>query len=203
MSRKHKIYPGFKVRDYEVLYAEVDKDARGELCDLVRHKCGHIVVYTRAKWMRNATSKKCKCYKHSCKTHGLSRTRAYKSWINMIYRCDNSISKDYKNYGGRSITICETWYSFETFLNDMGQPPENTTLDRIDMHGDYNKENCRWATDQEQGQNTRAVKLSPEKVRQIRRARKKGISVTYLTRKFNVSRSTIYFIAGNRRWANI
>lgn len=74
----------------------------------------------------------------------------------MIKRCTNPNDKDHwKDYGGRGITICERWRSFKDFLADMGERPDGRTLDRIDVNGNYEPGNCRWATKSEQQRNKR------------------------------------------------
>jgi hypothetical protein len=78
------------------------------------------------------------------------------SYRNMLSRCHNPKSTGYKNYGGRGITVCERWrISFWYFFEDMGARPPNMSLDREDNEGNYNKDNCRWATTREQALNTR------------------------------------------------
>lgn len=78
----------------------------------------------------------------------------YRSWSAMRARCSNPNLKEYPRYGGRGITVCERWQSYENFLADMGRRPSlQHTIDRIDVNQGYFKENCRWSTAQEQQNN--------------------------------------------------
>lgn len=76
----------------------------------------------------------------------------YRAWIAMKARCYQESSKDFANWGGRGIKVCERWKSsFESFLSDMGSKPRGASLDRIDPNADYGPQNCRWATIAQQG----------------------------------------------------
>lgn len=87
--------------------------------------------------------------------HGKSGTPAHNAWLRMRDRCKNDRSPG-GDYGRRGVTVCARWDSFENFLEDMGQPPAGTSLDRIDVNGNYEPSNCRWATRKQQARNTRA-----------------------------------------------
>ncbi len=91
------------------------------------------------------------------RTHGASRTPEYRAWCQLKRRCLVSDSEDYQLYGGRGIKVCDRWlHSFENFLADIGpRPRPGYSVERENTNGDYEPENCRWATQREQCQNQR------------------------------------------------
>jgi hypothetical protein len=107
----------------------------------------------------------------------------------MRYRCTNPMSKDWKKYGGRGVTVCERWDDFTNFLADMGERPQGMTIDRVDNLGNYEPGNCRWATTTQQQQNRAVTKLTladrlairadPRKQREIAAAY--GIDQSYVS----------------------
>ncbi len=87
--------------------------------------------------------------------HGMTKTKAYRVWMQMRLRCRYPKHPSWPYYGGRGIKVCDRWQTFENFFADMGSPPERAQLDRIDNDDNYEPGNCRWVTPKENVANSR------------------------------------------------
>lgn len=110
--------------------------------------CNNIFS-TALKSIKTENTKSCGCQRGLKNTkHGMSRTRFYKIWLKMKERCDNSKSEYFDDYGGRGVCYCTEWGEFTNFYNDMFENySDDLELDRIDVNGNYSKENCTWSSE--------------------------------------------------------
>ena len=121
-----------------------------------RCRCGNTIVVSRSN-LKNGHTKSCGCIVlEKMLTHGKSDTRIYSVWAHMKSRCSNPNDSGYKRYGGRGISVCPEWSSFNKFYRDMKEGYSDAlTIDRIDNNGNYCKANCKWSSKEQQSRNTR------------------------------------------------
>lgn len=161
MAQRYLVRLGAKVGRWTVL-RRVESNRHGQAMFLCRCECGIEKIVAEFA-LRRGASLSCGCLrieriKQANTTHGETRpgrqmegkariSRTYAAWCNMKARCTNLNNKAYRYYGGRGIKVCDRWMtSFDNFLEDMGECPEEYQIDRKDPSGDYALENCRWAT---------------------------------------------------------
>lgn len=131
--------------------------------------------------------KSCGCLRGE--RHGRGNTnkydKTYRSWAKAKSRCNNPKDPKYRIYGARGIKMCSAWSeSFTTFLHDMGDAPAGKTIDRINVNGNYEPGNCRWATPSEQAQNLRTTRF-------LTLHTGERVTVTTAARMYGVRRGTI------------
>lgn len=144
-----ELQPGDRIGRWVLV--NISHKRRGEahwncLCD-----CGNSKAIAAGSLKRKA-SRSCGCLNAEVMsqrftTHGKSGDPVFAIWNAMIQRCHNTNSKQWEDYGGRGIKVCQPWHTFENFYSDMGDPPfKGAHLDRLRNHEGYSKANCHWTT---------------------------------------------------------
>ena len=148
-----------------VLSLDAKRAAGGGSKWLCRCDCGIEKIVT-GQALNHGKTRSCGCFglerfTQRVTTHGRSKEKLSEHgiWALMRRRCNNPKDKRYADYGGRGITVCARWDSFENFLADMGPMPDGTSLERRNNDLGYSPDNCKWATRKEQQRNRRTNRL--------------------------------------------
>ena len=151
--------------------------------------CGNEIIRSSSNIIN--TTRHCGCVKHSnAKKHGQGSTRLYRIWSGIKQRCLNPKAPPYKNYGGRGIKLFDDWLDFEPFSQwaYANGYSDSLSIDRIDVNGNYEPNNCRWATMKEQANNRRTnvlIKFNGKKYTYKELAQLLGITISALYHKKN------------------
>ena len=145
-------------------YAMTDK--HGNSMWLCECDCGKEKIVSRGNLIYGNT-RSCGCIKKAAtakrsKTHGKSRSRLYHIWLHMKARCLNKNADNFEYYGGRGIRVCDEWIQSFKIFHDWAMAngyADDLTIDRINVNGNYEPGNCRWATWKEQQNNKRNNKV--------------------------------------------
>lgn len=144
---------------------------------LCRCVCGTIKSF-RLSDLTSDSILSCGCKQHVRK-HSGRNTPTWWTWKAMRRRCSDPDHRDFKYYGGRGIRVCDEWNDpkngFVRFLADMGERPADRTLDRVEVNGNYEKSNCRWATATEQAFNKRRWTRTNERRKVLRDERQREL----------------------------
>lgn len=150
-----------------LIVIERAENKKGKAAWKCKCDCGsELIVSANNLRMNNTISCGCYCREQTskaCKTHGLSQSRIYHTWLHVKDRCLNPSNNVFRHYGGRGITICQEWKdNFQAFYNYVSKLPhfgeKGYSIDRINNDGNYEPGNVRWATQSEQNKNRRKVK---------------------------------------------
>lgn len=174
-------------RDYTIIHTHAHWRC---LCE-----CGNEVTI-RGTSIRQGDYVSCGCYRRDrgadmMTKHEMYYHPSYQTWNHMMTRCYNEKCEDYPDYGGRGIEVCERWHDVRLFCEDMGERPKGLSIDRIDVNGNYEPSNCRWATDEIQVNNRRnstAIEFEG-----------KTYTNSQLARKLNIKPQDLHYYLFNRK----
>lgn len=178
---------------YLTVLAEYGCTNAGKVKWLCRCDCGKLTTAISSE-LRSNHKKSCGCkrgemIKDARTRHGLSQSNIRSKWKNMLRRCKNQNCAEYKNYGGRGISVAKEWDDLKTFAKwayaNGYQEGSSLTLDRIDVNGDYTPSNCRWVSMKVQGNNKRNNRVIKYK--------NQNYTLQQLADEFGINRTTLAY----------
>lgn len=188
ITRKVKDLTNKKFGHLTVVKMNEERGPSNKVMCTCKCDCGNtIVVMSNSLTTGKTVSCGCRIQK---KTHGMKNTRIYRIWAGMKNRCTNVNNQSYSDYGGRGITLCEEWNKFENFYKWSKESgySDNLTIDRINVNGNYEPNNCRWATYEQQNNNKRNniyIKYNNEVVTLTELSRMTNICPESLRKRYN------------------
>lgn len=127
----------------------------------------------------------------------------YKLWHGLVRRCESPKHKDFVNYGARGIKVCDRWHDFWLFLEDMGnRPGPEWSVERRDVNGDYEPDNCLWATYTTQARNKRNSVITRESAEEIKRRSENGERAGDIARSLSLSYDHVRNVIVGLSWAD-
>jgi hypothetical protein len=185
-----------------------DGNASGKTRWICKCECGSERTTVTSNLTRGLTQS-CGCLQRertsdARTTHGLSGTRVYHIWVNMLARCENEKNHKFTDYGGRGISVCKQWHKFSPFADwaMANGYSDDLTIDRVNNDGNYEPGNCQWATSLEQSRNKRRPHNQKLDDTQVEAIRQDTRSLSVIAAEYSVLPSHVSRIKSGKRRAS-
>lgn len=174
---------------------------KGHVLWLCECDCGQL-AHASSNALVKGSKRSCGCLRRELNnTNPLRQHPAYSRWLSMMARCYQPSTVNFKDYGGRGITVCDRWReSPAKFIQDMGIPPEGLSLERLDNNKGYSPDNCIWASRQQQNRNKRTTQLTLELACYILFRSQAGESLRKIADAYGVTYTAALEVVRRRTW---